>query len=268
MSVPSVGILGLGFLGNTLMRNLDWGAGSWGASRRPPEDEPLLPCLRWDWGDPETWEALPAHAGALILTVPPVSRSIQTEQERLNTWGAWMRKHRPQHSRLVYVSTTGVYPRKNGSWSEASEFVPDNDSGALRLMTEQQLSSWFALQVVRPGGIYGPGRNLVERLLSGRGIPESNSPTHRIHVHDLAKAVRLLVLNPGIRCLNAVDQEACASWDAAQWLVHHHPQLHPGMLPERQVTQSAMQAPQRRIENALLTQRLALRYPTFREGML
>ncbi len=264
-----IGILGVGFLGRTLIHDFTWPAGSWAASRST-DPTSVVPRYRWDWATPESSAVLPEAPVVLVVTAPPVFRELDAEQARLEAWGAWMQAHRPHLKRLVYVSTTGVYPRRDGQWSETSSFEPDGISGRLRLMTEQTLGRFFEVQVVRPGGIYGPGRNLVERLKDGRGLPESPSPTHRIHVYDLAQVVRWLVAHPeGPAVVNAVDQEACASWDAGQWLVAHHPDLTPDLLPARSLAAESMPAPQRQIDNSRLLNELglSLRYPTFREGM-
>ncbi len=264
-----IGLLGVGFLGRTLLHDFTWPNGSWAASRSTDPQSPL-PRLAWDWSRLESNHVLPEAPAVLIVTAPPVFRELEPEQNRLHEWGAWMQQHRPQLKRMVYVSTTGVYPRRDGTWSETSSFEPDSLSGRLRLMTEQTLARYFDLQVVRPGGIYGPGRSLVERLKDGRGLPEAQSPTHRIHVYDLAQVVRWLVEHPeGVSPVNAVDEEPCVSWEAGRWLVEHHPELSPDLLPARTVPATEMNAPHRRIDNTRLLQELglSLRYPTFREGM-
>jgi nucleoside-diphosphate-sugar epimerase len=181
-----------------------------------------------------------------------------------------MQQNRPQQQRLIYISTTGVYPRQPGLWNEDMPLRPDSPSGQLRLQTEQVLCEFFKVQVVRPGGIYGPGRNLVERLKAGKGIPETPKLTHRIHVCDLAGIVAWLVQHPeGPGCVNAVDQEARSSWEVAEWLVQHHPELNPEMLPEQSKSVLPENAPERRIDNQRLLREMdyKLRFPTFREGM-
>ena len=89
---------------------------------------------------------------------------------------------------------------------------------------EKELAEGFQLQVIRPGGIYGPGRNLLERLKNGKSIPETGTPTHRIHVHDLARITRHCIQNPDIQLINAVDDEACPSREVVQWLMENHPE--------------------------------------------
>ena len=169
--------------------------------------------------------------------------------------------------RLILISTTGVYPKKAGTWSEDARFEPDSESGIRRLLVEQELAEGFQLQVIRPGGIYGPGRNLLERLKNGKSIPETGTPTHRIHVHDLARITRHCIQNPHIQLINAVDDEPCPSREVVQWLLENHPEAK--TLKKESPPKSEKPLLQRRISKSRLEGLgIGLEYPSFREGML
>ncbi len=267
---PRIGVLGLGFLGETLLRESSVLADSWGTWHECPV--PGLDCAQhgFDWGNPESFANLPNDDAVLVLTIPPVEKNPEAEARRLRKWGAWMRGHRLKQRRLVYVSTTGVYPKQPGLWKEDMPLHPDSSSGQLRLKTEQVLREFFQVQVVRPGGIYGSGRSLVERLKAGKEVPGTQGLTHRIHVRDLAGVIAWLAQHPqGPECVNAVDLEARASWEVAEWLVQHHAELTPEMLPERPAQVLPENVPERRIDNRRLLREMGyeLRFPTFREGM-
>jgi nucleoside-diphosphate-sugar epimerase len=124
------------------------------------------------------------------------------------------------------------------------------------------------LQVVRPGGIYGYERGIDVRLKSGKPIPVSNTPVHRIHVKDLATIICHLVDNQDApNYVNAVDLEARPSWEVASWLVENRDDLTEEMLPD--AANCIPGTPQRIISNQrLLELGITLRYPTFREGMV
>ena len=264
---PQVGILGLGFLGQILAHEFSTVPESWGTWHLTPLPEPILSNFSFDWGNKNSWSVLPATAATLVLTIPPLLKNLETEAERLHLWGKWMSHNRPELKRMIYISTTGVYPKCNGNWSEDSDFEADTNSGKLRLITENILSQYFSLQVVRPGGIYGSGRGIDVRLKSGKHIPVSNTPVHRIHVKDLARIICHLVDNPDApNCVNAVDLEAKPSWEVALWLVENRDDLTKGMLPD--ASDCLPGTPQRFISNQrLLELGITLRYPTFREGM-
>jgi len=271
MTIPAsavpVGILGLGFLGKILAAELKSVSESWGTWHETPPSEPLIPVFNFDWADKNFWSAMPETPATLVLTIPPLLKNPEAETERLQIWGTWMRQNRPQLKRLIYISTTGVYPKRNGIWSEDSDFEADTNSGKLRLVTENIVSQYFSLHVVRPGGIYGSGRGIDVRLKSGKPIPVSNTPVHRIHVKDLVRIICHLVDNPDAPyCVNAVDLEAKPSWEVTKWLVENRNDLTGDMLPD--ATDCLPGTPQRIISNqCLLELGITLCYPTFREGM-
>ena len=272
---PAIGLLGLGFLGRTLAGLGPWSPLSWGTCRPHSYPEILrqqpFPVIPFEWTDPTHWGRLPARAVTLVVTIPPL-RDLRANETQLQQWGAWMQEHRPMCQRLLYVSTTGVYPQQAGLWSEEELGAPDTLSGQLRLQTEDLLRNFFHLQVVRPGGIYGPGRNLWLRLLQGQPMPTSpHQPTHRVHVEDLARLLRLLILHPELpNCVNAVDNEALPSLRVAQWCAEQRPEL---ISAEQR---SVLAEPDRLhpfLNRQISNQRLhstgmLLRYPTFREGYL
>ena len=264
---PPVGILGLGFLGQILAREFSAIPESWGTWHKTQLKETPIPVFLFDWGNKNSWSVLPETAATLVLTIPPLLKNLETEAERLHNWSKWMQLNRPELKCMIYISTTGVYPKRNGIWSEDSEFEADTNSGKLRLLTEKILSQYFSLHVVRPGGIYGYGRGIDVRLKSGKPIPVSNTPVHRIHVMDLARIICHIVDNPNApNCVNAVDLEAKPSWEVAKWLIENRNDLTEEMLPD--ADDCLPGTPQRIISNQrLLELGITLCYPTFREGM-
>ncbi len=269
-SAPSVGILGLGFLGKILTGELNYSTDSWGTWHEIPPPEPLLPVLHFDWADENSWEELPKTAATLVLTIPPLQKNPETETDRLQHWATWMQQNRPQLKRLIYISTTGVYPKRSGIWTENSKFEADTLSGKLRLGGEKIRPQYFSLQVVRAGGIYGSGRGIDFRLKSGKPIPLSSTLVHRIHVQDLARIILHLVEHPeSATCVNAVDLEAKPSWQVARWLIENRNDLTQEMFPESAEFSSSLPGtPQRVISNQRLRKLgITLRYPTFRQGM-
>ena len=270
MSLPSIGILGLGYLGIILTRESALRPDSWGTWHKNPPCKTKLHVFPFEWGEKNYWNLLPEKEVILILTIPPVYKSVEDETERLRIWCEWIQKNRPKLKRLIYISTTGVYPKRNGLWREDSEFESDTNSGKIRLMTENILSEYFDLNVVRSGGIYGPGRGIDVRLKSGKIIPVSNTPVHRIHVHDLVQIIIYLVKNPkSASCLNAVDLEAKPSFEVAHWLVENRDGFSPDMLSVLDKLATDLTGfPKRLISNQSLNDLgIKLKYPTFREGM-
>ena len=269
--VDPIGILGLGFLGKILASDFAAIHKSWGTWNKNPPPEAALKVFPFDWRRETSWSALPEVPETLVLTIPPMLNDPEAEKVRLNQWGKWMNKNRPNIKRMIYISSTGVYPKRNGLWHEDSEFEPDTNSGKLRLITEKTLASFFKLHVVRPGGIYGNGRGIDVRLQSGKHITVSGTPVHRIHVNDLAGIVFHLLKNPeSASCINAVDFDPKPSWKVAHWLVQNREDLSEDMLQD--IPDSSESIPgnsERLISNQCLIELgITLCYPTFREGMM
>lgn len=113
---------------------------------------------------------------------------------------------------FVYISSTSVYGDAGGEWvDESSRVDPVSRSGKLKVRSEKLLVDRLGPEVpvihVRPGGIYGPGRNAVERYLDPgyRRVGEGRKWTNRIHVVDLARILVRQVAREEPDVVNAVD---------------------------------------------------------------
>lgn len=100
-----------------------------------------------------------------------------------------------QPTRIVYISTTGVYGDCSGHWiDETQPANPLVDRARRRWHAEQLLQAWRTstgneLVILRVGGIYGPGKLPLKRLQQGLPmIAEKHAPwTNRIHADDLVQ---------------------------------------------------------------------------------
>ncbi len=123
---------------------------------------------------------------------PPSQGTVDTHTANLI---AAMESAAQSPSRLVYISTTGVYGDCQGRWiSEDEPVKPAADRARRRLDAEQQLGKWAQKSgteviILRVAGIYGPGKLPLARLRKGLPvIRESEAPfTNRIHSADLVK---------------------------------------------------------------------------------
>src|SRR5215212_4609404 len=141
--------------------------------------------VRADLGDPATLVDL-IPADAIVVCLAPPGPDPAGELRHLV---AACRRA----AKLVYVSSTGVYPPAAGAWVDESWPVgPVTDSGRARVVAESALAGasipWL---VLRAAGIHGPGRKLVDRIRSGthRIIGDGSSHVSRIHVLDLVAAI-------------------------------------------------------------------------------
>ena len=278
MVEKAVGILGLGYLGMELCSLGKWPENFWvtgSADLACQKFNPQVQFFNFRWEDPATWQNLPDLSMTLIITIPPLLDLVEEEKQRLQVWCTWMKRKRKGIGKIVYVSTTGVYPNQPGIWQENSTVKPDSVKGELRLVTEQVLNDFFETKVIRSGAIYGKGRNVGERLIQHKPVPNGLQPIHRIHVHDLVRISRLAVDQqefPGI--VNAVDLKPATSRAVANWL------LEQSFFSDRKITTVHSQKdfetrkfdlsePNRKISNQLLinTCQFAFSFPTYQEGL-
>ena len=105
--------------------------------------------------------------------------------------------------RLLLVSSTSVYSTSDGSWvdettepmSAGHEDAESRENAKILLDQERLvLASGHPAIVLRLSGIYGPGRNRVKSIQEGRIKPVlSEVYMNRIHLHDIVRALRLLL---------------------------------------------------------------------------
>ncbi|MDT8447103.1 MAG: hypothetical protein RRB13_09470 [bacterium] len=264
-----IGLLGLGFLGQHIWLRPGLPPGSWGAGHRSEAGIPVLP---FDWGQPPSWAALPEQ-GALVLSIPPLSQDPEAETQRLEHWGRWMNQHRPGLKRLVYISSTGVYPNQPGDYSEDTPAEPDGLRGQMRLASELALAPFFDLKVIRPAAIYGPGRGIPARIKAGQPIPSDSGPIYRIHVDDLAQIALLAAIETNFPPLVlAADQGPASSLAVAEWLLAQPTWAGRGLslnLEEGYLARKGYGShPERRLTPKRL-QEMGYRYlfPTYQEGL-
>ena len=131
-----------------------------------------------------------------------------------------MNEHRPSIKRLVYISSTGVFPNRPGTYSEDTQPLPESEKGKLRWTTEQALAPFFDLRVVRPAAIYGPSRGIPQRLRQNMPIPTDSGKIQRVHVADLAAICYLALTQKKMpKVIHAIDREPATSLEVAQWLL-------------------------------------------------
>jgi nucleoside-diphosphate-sugar epimerase len=104
---------------------------------------------------------------------------------------------------IGYLSTVGVYGDHDGDWVDEETICrPVSKRSVARRAAESGWSgladqSGIPLALIRLSGIYGPGRNALKTLDSGkaRRLIKPGQVFNRIHVADIAGAVALLARN-------------------------------------------------------------------------
>ncbi|MDH5560076.1 MAG: hypothetical protein OEY59_04390 [Deltaproteobacteria bacterium] len=277
MIQPLIGVLGLGYLGIETIRQSREPGEFWGSSHQlrkiKTSDDKGISLYHFEWENQDTWFNFPDSIIKTLLTIPPQLNDSEKETERIATWCSWMKKNRPLCTEMVYVSSTGVYPKQAGLWGEECIFEPDQPKGRLRWATEKVLRDFFSLRVIRPGGIYGPDR-LIGRHMDKNKIAEGHL-VHRIHVSDLARIALLALKDKKFPLVvNAVDLKPCATREVLRWMLEQKElnkfprlrELYLTWLPE---DMEEKEPNNRKISNRCLVEDLAFPflYPSYKEGM-
>jgi nucleoside-diphosphate-sugar epimerase len=212
----------------------------------------------------------------ILCTIAPGSAG----DPALRTCGALLREARW----LGYLSTTGVYGDQGGGWvDETMPAKPGQPRSIDRLAAERAwqaagLEAGAAVDIFRLPGIYGPGRSAIDQVRAGtaRRIDKPGQVFSRIHVEDIAATVvaALTRRSPGA-IYNVADDLPAPSGDviayACELLALPVPPLIPWdqAAPAMSAMARSFYAENRRVRNDRIKQELgvALRYPTYREGL-
>ena len=185
---------------------------------------------------------------------------------------------------LGYLSTTGVYGDTGGDWvDETATPRPTQPRSIERLATERLWQglgarTGAAVDVFRLPGIYGPGRSAVDQVRAGtaRRIDKPGQVFSRIHIDDIAATVIAAMNRPHAGCVyNVTDDLPASSSDLVAYACALLGKPVPPAIPWAEVepTMSAMArsfySENRRVRNDRIKRELgvALRYPTYREGL-
>jgi nucleoside-diphosphate-sugar epimerase len=228
-------------------------------------------------GTPELQQAI-GEGDAALISVPQDADGDPV----LRVCGEAL-KRAPRLGEIVYLSTVGVYGDRGGGWvDERTPPQPDSARGRERLAAEQAWQDFgaprgVAVAILRLAGIYGPGRNALIQVATGkaRRIVKPGQIFNRIHVADIAQAIDAAFTRKASGIFNVADDEPTTPGDpitfAAELLGVEPPPEIPFAEAAPAMSPLALSFWQecRRVNNDKLKRELGvtLRYPTYREGL-
>lgn len=250
-----------------------------GTSRAPNEQEQNnvdIKLINFDSPDIENYLNLATH---LLICIPPTSSFNDIV---LIKYGELIKKQASYLKWVGYLSSTGVYGNHDGNWvTEESKCIPHTETGIERLKAEH---AWFSfakknllpLHIFRLSGIYGPGRNALQRLMQGKkqSVFKENQVFSRIHIEDIITTLFTSIQSPNpLSIYNVSDDEPAPAHVVDQYAAKllHRPPL--PIIPFSEAHLSPMEqeffANNRRISNLKIKQELqvALKYPSYKEGL-
>ncbi len=165
-----------------------------------------------DLDKPETLWRLSGLAETVIHLAPP--QNIGHRDSRTRNLTRILAQGPASLSRLIYVSTTGVYgDHKGGRVSEITPVNPQSERAKRRVDAERVLRLWgpahgVAVTILRVPGIYAANRLPVERLQARTPalISDEDAYSNHIQSDDLARLVCAAVYHgKPQRVINACD---------------------------------------------------------------
>lgn len=211
-------------------------------------------------------DTLLPEADAVVVALTPDSRDADGYQRAYRRTLRGLAEALPRPPKqLIFISSTSVLgDGHQHPVTEDTTPAPQRDTAEVLLAAEQDAAELFEhTAVIRPAGIYGPGRTrLIDQVRRGQAADHGRL-TNRIHRDDLVSTILTVLQHrkpPPL--LHAVDEEPAPlgqvlRFIAGELAVPVPPDSGSGELHGKRIVGTRLQR--------LITEP-GLRFPTFREG--
>ncbi len=264
-------IVGCGYVGSALAVRAKAHHHDVWAVRRSPRGAPApgVHVVQADASSGRGLDALPADVDVVVYAVSPDERSEQAYRAAYpDGVQTVLRTLRPR--RFILVSSTSVYGESRGEWvDDATPPCPASATGTQIVAAERLAQEGCAATIiVRPSGIYGPGRvSLLQRVRGGEAeSPDRPIFTNRIHRDDLAEVLLFTMERPDAQGVYlATDTEPVELRQLHAWLAERLGVPTPPVVSVS-LARGRHRASKRCVPRRLLEEGYTFLYPTFREG--
>lgn len=212
----------------------------------------------------------------ILISVPPNAHGdifIQNFKDHLikNTNLEW----------LGYLSATNVYGHHEGRYvDELSETKPLTQKGIDRLQAEKQwldLHSNFKIpiKIFRLAGIYGPNRNIKNRILKKeiKNIQKEGQFFSRVHIEDIASIIKLsMQIKTNNYIYNIADDYPSSLSEVIQYICEQNQIPIPKKINYQDININKRKqnffSENKRVDNSRVKKDFSFifKYPSFREG--
>ncbi|MEQ9100283.1 MAG: SDR family oxidoreductase [Imperialibacter sp.] len=201
-SKKSVSVLGCGWLGLPLARHLLQNGFQVKGSTTSPEKlallkksgiEPFL--IQLSDGGNHTQLSDFLTSDILVVNYPPGVRKGGAEQFR-NSFGILLDGvAKSLVSKIIYVSSTSVYPNTNDTVSEEMRLQPDSEAGMVLLEAENRLRELNGKEVVilRMAGLIGHDRQPARFFAGKKGLTNGEELVNLIHRDDCVNIIHKMI---------------------------------------------------------------------------
>ena len=131
------------------------------------------------------------HTDAIVINIPPSLRKHpEAYLKRLGFLKSLMGEH--LYKRVIFISTTGVYPATGESMTE-SDASPHSPSSEILLQAESLFSEDYPTCVLRFSGLIGSARHPGRFLAGKKDLPGPDAAVNLVHLDDCIGAVSCLL---------------------------------------------------------------------------
>jgi len=272
-------IAGCGYVGTALgERLLREGGEVWGicrqeASIKKLEEKNIRP-FKADLSSKKTLENLPRVTHVVACQAPEGPQDTHDKVYYEGTKNLLESLHRKEIEKFIFVSSTSVYGDRKDSWVDESAPLEKEHTVTGKLSPQAEcliqterlvLKSGVPSMILRLGGIYGPGRNRLKRILEGSFVPSfSQDYTNRIHRDDIVSTLLLLLKKGSVgEVYLGVDDEPVTQEVFYSWI---YERLGRAKLSVDQPFTAKPRGSKRCSNKKLKSLGFSLLYPTYRQG--
>ena len=167
--------------------------------------------------DLDTLQSVVQEQDTVVLSVAPTSFRAVNDDVYAHTYLETAKtlvkalNQSPRVKQLIYLSSCSVYGDRRGNWvDETTSLIPQDPRSQVLQETEAVLlqGSQCRTCILRLGGIYGPGRELVNMFagLAGMTLPgKGDRFTNWIHLNDIVTGIEFARTNQLQGVYNLVD---------------------------------------------------------------
>ncbi len=150
-----------------------------------------------NFADDEAIKNLLPEISTILISTPPENSADPALTKLLQ-----MKKYCKNLRKMIYLSSSSVYGDHAGNWvDENSQTKAISGNGLERLMIEKEFSEFchdvgVGNLIFRLTGIYGPERNVIERMRNGQlpALPTTGQFFSRIHIYDIVNVLEKAIL--------------------------------------------------------------------------
>jgi nucleoside-diphosphate-sugar epimerase len=218
------------------------------------------------------------HFSCVIDSVPPPLLN-SSSSTLVNSYLSFIERCSSQSDRILYLSTTGVFGKTDGSIvNETTPLEPKHKRAEARVAVEEAYRKYQkhseSFCALRLPGIYGPGRGVGNAIQSGRYkiIGDGSRYTNRIHVDDICQTLSVLI-DPDCKIpqtLCVCDDSNATQKEVVDFYCDKFSLSYPSSisLEEAIETLDPLMLGNQRVSNTLLKQCYVstLLYPTYKDG--